>query len=87
MTKEEVEKLVSSKKYSNAIKYYGDDKLRNLIKEIYIDGMKKGYEIAKYRLEQLYKMPISAGEDYLNDNMEDIRNMINLCEKYQECEE
>lgn len=26
MTKEEVEKLVNSKKYSNAIKYYGDDK-------------------------------------------------------------
>ena len=42
MTKEEIEKLINSKKFSKTIRCYGDDKLENIIKEIYYDGMREG---------------------------------------------
>ena len=87
MTKEEIEKQINSSKFSKTISCYGDDKLRNLIQEIYFDGMREGYELAKFRLELLDRMPFSAGDDYLDENMEKIRNVISLCELYEECDE
>ena len=58
MTKEEIEKLINSKKFSKTIRCYGDDKLENIIKEIYYDGMREGYELAKFRLNLLNGMPL-----------------------------
>ncbi|MBQ6968611.1 MAG: hypothetical protein IJP84_12010 [Lachnospiraceae bacterium] len=87
MTKEEIEKLINSKKFSTAIRCYGKDKLRDLITEIYLDGMSKGYELAMFRLELLNSMPSTAGDKYLDENLGKIRDIINLCEMYEKCDE
>ena len=85
MTKEEIVKLIDSKKISKEIRCYGDDKLRDFIKEIYFDGMREGYELAKFRLELLNVMPFGAADKYLNKNMKDIRDILKLCEQYELC--
>lgn len=87
MTREEIGKLIDSKKYSKAIRCFGDDKLRNFIKEIYYDGMREGYEFAKYRLETLNGMPFGAEDDYLDKHLEDVRDILKLCEQYELCME
>lgn len=86
MTKEEIGKLIDSKKFSKEISCYGDDKFRNLIAEIYYDGMREGYNLAKYRLDLLDKMPFGAADDYLNDNLDKIKEISNLCEQYDQSE-
>ena len=40
MGKEEIGKQIDSKKFSKTMRCYGDDKLGNIIKEIYYDGMR-----------------------------------------------
>ena len=87
MTRKEIEKLIADKKFSKAIRCFGEDKLRDFIKEIYFDGMREGYELAKYRLELLNGMPFSAAEDYLDEHMNDIRVILKLCEQYELCAE
>ena len=87
MTREELGKLIDSKKFSKAIRCFGDDKLRDFIKEIYFDGMREGYELAKNRLELLNRMPFGAADDYLDKYMEDIRDILKLCEQYELCTE
>ena len=47
MSKEDLGKLIDSKKFSKTMYCYGDDKLGNFIKEIYFDGMREGYNLAK----------------------------------------
>ena len=42
MGKEEIGKQIDSKKFSKTMRCYGDDKLGNIIKEIYYDGMREG---------------------------------------------
>ena len=44
MGKEEIGKQIDSKKFSKTMRCYGDDKLGNIIKEIYYDGMREGYK-------------------------------------------
>lgn len=85
MTKEEIEKLINSKKFSKTIRCYGDDKLENIIKEIYYDGMREGYELAKFRLNLLNGMPFGAADEYWNDNAENIRSILDLCKQYETC--
>jgi len=87
MTKEELGKLIDNKKYSKEIRCYGDDKLSNFLKEIYFDGMREGYELAKFRLELLDRIPTDAADEYLNEHMEDIRGILKLCERYEFCTE
>ena len=87
MTREEIEKLIDSKKFSKAIRCFSDDKLRDFIKEIYFDGMREGYQLAKYRLELLNRMPFGAADDYLDKYMDDIRDILKLCEQYELCTE
>lgn len=41
MTREEIEKNINSKKFGTA-RCFGDDKLKDFIEEIYIDGMRAG---------------------------------------------
>lgn len=85
MTKEEIEKLINCKKFCKTIRCYGDDKLKNLMSEIYFDGMREGYELAKYRLELLNRMPFGAADSYLDEHMEDIRYILKLCDQYESC--
>ena len=47
--------------------------------------MREGYELAKFRLELLDRMPFGAADDYLNKNMKDIRDILKLCEQYELC--
>lgn len=86
MLKEEIGKLIDSKKFSETIFCYGDDKLGNLIKEIYYDGMRKGYDLAKLRLELLDGMPFGVADKYWDDNMKKIRIVLDLCKQYEVCE-
>ena len=83
MTKEELGKLINRNKFSKTIRCYGDDKLKNLIEEIYYDGMREGYDLAKFRLNLLDGMPFGAADEYLDDNMEKIRKILKLCEQYE----
>ena len=83
MTKEEIEKLINSKKFSKTIRCYGDDKLENIIKEIYFDGMQAGYDLAKFRLELIDRMPFRGADQYWNDNMENIRNYFTYEEEHK----
>ena len=85
MTKEEIGELIDSKKFSEAIRCFSDDKLGNFIKEIYFDGMREGYELAKFRLELLNGMPFGAADRYLDEHMEDIRSVLKLCGQYESC--
>lgn len=87
MDKEEIAKLIDSKKFSKTIRCYGEDKFRNLMEEIYFDGMREGYNLAKYRLNMLDKMPFGAADDYLDENLEKIRTIISLCEQYESLKE
>lgn len=84
MLKEEIGKLPDSKKFGKTILCYGDDKLENIIKEIYFDGMREGYNLAKFRLELLDGMPFDAADEYWDNNMEKIRSILNLCKRYDE---
>lgn len=86
MTKEELEREINANKFSE-MKCFSADKLRNLMKEIYIDGMREGYELAISRLKFLDLIPFDSGNDYLDKNMNKIRNLINLCEQYEKCVE
>ena len=54
------------------------------IKEIYFDGMREGYNLAKFRLELLDGMPFDAADEYWDNNMEKIRSILNLCKRYDE---
>ena len=83
MTKEELGKLIDSKKFSKTMRSFGDDKLRNFIEEIYYDGMRAGYNYAKYTLELVDRMPFGAADKYLDNNMEKIRSILKLCEQYE----
>ncbi len=83
MTKEELGRIIDSKKYSKTIRCYGDEKFKNLIQEIYFDGMKAGYDLAKFRLELLDGMPFGAADDYLAENMGKIKEIVCLCEQYE----
>lgn len=87
MTKGEIEKLIDKKKFTKEIHCYHDDKLRNLIEEIYYEGVRAGYDLAKFRLELLDRMPFDMAEEFLSDNMGNVREMIDLCKKYEECKE
>ena len=78
MLKEEIGKLPDSKKFGKTILCYGDDKLENIIKEIYFDGMRAGYDLAKFRLELLDGVPFDSADEYWNDNMENIRGALDF---------
>lgn len=83
MTKEEIGKIIDSKQYPKTMRCYGDDKYGNLIKGIFYDGMRAGYDLAKFRLELLDGMPFGAADDYLAENMEKIKEIVCLCEQYE----
>lgn len=78
MLKEEIGKLPDSKKFCKTILCYGDDKLENIIKEIYFDGMRAGYDLAKFRLELIDGVPFDSADEYWNDNMESIRGALDF---------
>ena len=86
MLKEEIEEMIDSKKISRTLRCYGKDQLENTIKEIYFDGMRAGYDLAKFRLELLDGMPFGAADKYTEDNMENIRSILDLCKQYEECD-
>ena len=46
--------------------------------------MREGYNLAKFRLELLDGMPFDAADEYWDNNMEKIRNILNLCKQYDE---
>ena len=87
MNKEEIGKLINDKKFSKAIRCFGNDKLRDFIEEIYCDGMREGYELAKYRLEVHNGVSFGAADNYLDEHMNDIRDILKLCEQYELCKE
>lgn len=49
--------------------------------------MREGYQLAKYRLELLNRMSFGAADDYLDKYMDDIRDILKLCEQYELCTE
>ena len=83
MTKAELSEYIDGEKFCHVIRCYSDDKLRNLIKEIFYEGMREGYELAKFRLELLDGFPSSSADGFLNENMDKIRKMIDLCKTYE----
>lgn len=44
MTKEELKKQIIENKFSETVRCFGDDQLRNVIREIYCDGVMEGYK-------------------------------------------
>jgi len=87
MTREDVGNLINKKKFTKQIHCYHDDKLRNLMEEIYYEGVRAGYDLAKFRLELLDGMPFGMADEFLSENMSNIREMIDLCKLYEECKE
>lgn len=49
------------------------------------DGMREGYELAKFRLNLLNGMPFGVADEYWNDNAENIRSILDLCKQYETC--
>lgn len=49
------------------------------------DGMREGYELAKFRLNLLNGMPFGAADEYWNDNAENVRSILDLCKQYETC--
>ena len=87
MTKAEVGNLIDKKKFTKEMRFFHDDKLRNLIEEIYYEGVRAGYELAKFRLELLDRMPFSMADDFIEENMSKIREILDLCKQYEECKD
>ncbi len=87
MTKAELEELIKRKKFAKEIRCNGDDKLRNLILEIFYEGMREGYELAKFRLKFFNGFPPDAADEFLDENMGKIRELLDLCKKYEELED
>ncbi len=88
MTKDKVGKLIDQKKFTKEIHCYHDDKLRNLIEEIFYEGVRAGYDLAKFRLDLLDGgMPFSMADDFLSENMGNIRETLDLCKQYEECKD
>ena len=87
MTKVELGELIDKKKFTKEIHCYHDDKLRNLMEEIFYEGVRAGYDLAKYRLELLNRMPFSMADDFLSKNMDNIKEMLELCKLYEECKD
>ena len=88
MGKEEIGKQIDSKKFSKTMRCYGDDKLGNIIKEK-IEIAPKEKNVTSYTDEidsVLNGVPPGVAEKYWDDNMENIRNVLSLCEQYEECE-
>ena len=83
MTKDELGKMIDNPDFASEIRCYGEDKFRNIIKEIYFAGMREGYNLAKFRLELLDRMPFGAADDFLDKNLEEIRKVLKLCERYE----
>ena len=86
ITKAELGELIDQKKFAKEICSYDDDKLRNLIQEIFFEGMREGYELAKFRLELLNSFPFDSADEFLDENMGKIREIMDLCKKYEELE-
>ena len=88
MTKEKIGKLIDQKKFAKEMHCYHDDKLRNLVEEIFYEGVRAGYDLAKFRLELLEGgMPFGMADDFLSENMDNIREMLDLCKQYEECKD
>ena len=87
MTKEELKKQIIENKFSETVRCFGDDQLRNVIREIYCDGVMEGYKLARMRLELIGGLPMTGGEYYFEKNMDKIRKLIKLYMLYDECEE
>ncbi len=87
MTKAELGEFIDHEKFLHEIRCFDDDKLRNLIQEIFYEGMREGYELAKFRLELLNSFPFGSADEFLDENMEKIRKMLDLCKAYEDLEE
>ena len=87
MTKAELGELIDKKKFLHEIRSYDEDKLRNLIEEIFYEGMREGYELAKYRLSMFTAFPFHAADEFLGENMDKIREMLELCRQYENFKE
>ena len=88
MTKAEFGKLIDRKKFTKEIHCYRDDKLKNLIEEIFYEGVRAGYDLAKFRLELLDGgMPFGMADEFLIENMSNIREILDLCKQYEECKD
>ena len=48
--------------------------------------MREGYELAKFRLELLNSFPFDSADEFLDENMGKIREIMDLCKKYEELE-
>ena len=76
MTKEELDNIIENNHFS-ALHSCSDDEIKNLIQEIYYDGMLNGYEIAIYRLQTLGgRMPIKCTTDYYEKYSKKIRTIL-----------
>lgn len=88
MTKAEIGNLINRKKFSKEMHCYHEDKLRNLIEEIYYEGVREGYDLAKFRLELLDGgMPFGMADKFIEENMSNIREILDLCKQYEECKD
>ena len=87
MTKRDIEEEINIMKFSRAVKCYSkDDKLGDLVKEIYCDGIMDGVRYAIRKLQLLDSVPFGLDSDYLLKNMGKIRETIKLCELYENVE-
>lgn len=75
MTREELHAIIKENRFSNLICMSGDE-IVDLIREIYHDGMVEGYDLAIFRLQMLYRMPIESSKDYVNKQGDKIKRIM-----------
>jgi hypothetical protein len=82
----ELRKQIEELKFAKEIRCYSKDVLRDLLAELYYDGMRVGYELAKCRLPFISGISAGRADEYLKENMSQIRETIKLCEEYEKVE-
>ena len=79
----EIEEEIAKLKFSKQCRSYSDNYLKNLISEIYYDGLRDGYELAKKRLELFDGFPSSLGGEYFFEHKANIQKTLKLIEEYE----
>ena len=83
---EEIKERIRKLKFSKEIRCYGDDYFIDLMTEIFYDGMREGYELAKFRLELLNRFPSGSAKEYLAQNASNIRESLRFIDEIEKIE-
>ena len=82
MTKEELQEIIKENRFSN-LYCYSEDEIKNLVKEIYFDGMVEGHRIAIDKLQMFNGLPLGSCDSYFTKQEDNIKRILDAIYEYK----